>query len=53
MASSGNFCTWNPTMAQGTGTSDLGRAGALKNGNLTFDGGSYGIIIGSLGVTTC
>ena len=34
MASSGNFCTWNPIHAQGGGTPDLTRNGTLVDGNL-------------------
>jgi len=52
MASSGNFCTWNPINAQGGGTPDLTRSGTLTNGNLNYNPGSYGIIIGSVGVQT-
>ena len=52
MASSGNFCTWNPTHAQGGGTPDLTRNGTLVDGNLNYNPGSYGIIIGSVGVRT-
>jgi len=52
MASSGNFCTWNPILAQAGGTPDLNRSGTLTNGNLNYTPGSYGIIIGSIGVTT-
>ena len=52
MASSGNFCTWNPINAQGGGTPDLTRSGTLTNGNLNYTPGSYGIIIGNVGVQT-
>ena len=52
MASSGNFCTWNPIHAQGGGTPDLTRNGTLVDGNLNYSPGSYGIIIGSIGVRT-
>ena len=52
MASSGNFCTWNPIHAQGGGTPDLTRNGTLVDGNLNYNPGSYGIIIGSVGVRT-
>ena len=52
MASSGNFCTWNPRLAQGGGTPDLTRSGTLTQGNLNYNPGSYGIIMGSVGVTT-
>ena len=52
MASSGNFCTWNRINAQGGGTPDLTRSGTLTQGNLNYNPGSYGIIIGSVGVQT-
>ena len=47
MASSGNFCTWNPLGAHGGGTTDFG---TLSGGNLLCTLGDT--VFGNFGVTS-
>ena len=52
MPSSGNIAILSPILAQATGKPDLARSGSLTHGNLKYVPSSYGIIMGSMGVTT-